>query len=143
MVAWPPVAKVILPLHDILAPVPFTRTHALLKLCHDLLARPHPTLARVEQASYVTGLAEGPASILGGADKRLALRQVLIRSGRAVDAARLCACLQAPLPDPEDALQAQQTALRHSLAEPSDQSQSSAAGTSSSKKHKPGNWAGQ
>jgi len=58
----------------------------------------------------------------------------------------LCAeskCVQAPLPDLDDALQTQQTALRHSLVEPSDHSQTSAGSTSSSKKHKPGNWAGE
>ena len=54
-----------------------------------------------------------------------------------------CARMQAPLPDQEDALQLQQAALRHSVAEPSDQSQTSVGSTSSSKKHKPGNWAGQ
>ena len=52
-------------------------------------------------------------------------------------------CVQAPLPDLDDALQTQQTALRHSLVEPSDHSQTSAGSISSSKKHKPGNWAGE
>jgi len=51
--------------------------------------------------------------------------------------------VQAPLPDLDDALQTQQAALRHSLVEPSDHSQTSVGSTSSSKKHKPGNWAGE
>ena len=51
--------------------------------------------------------------------------------------------VQAPLPDQDDALQLQQAALRHSVLEPSDQSQTSVGSTTSSKKHKPGNWAGQ
>ncbi len=55
----------------------------------------------------------------------------------------MCTWLQAPLPDQDDALQLQQAALRHSVLEPSDQSQTSVGSTTSSKKHKPGNWAGQ
>lgn len=55
----------------------------------------------------------------------------------------MCAWLQAPLSDQDDALQLQQAALRQSVVEASDQSQTSVGSTTSNKKHKPGNWAGQ
>ena len=56
----------------------------------------------------------------------------------------LLLCAQGPLPEPEEALQTQQTALRASLAEHFSDTHSvaSAGSTASSKKHKPGNWAG-